>query len=155
MRAGKVAGCGCVRCKWGDTVDLPELMFVHWLNNSPAHGLMGRKARQVNLDENNKVLYSTADSSMSRTGVSSGMGQPEVICDASHCDVLIPYTGAVMKKIKKTSADRDLMPQECLQYMSFCNIMFVRMAPAVAQDQDCLAWLSPAHFKCTSLRVIF
>ena len=24
MRSGKIAGCGCVRCKWGDAVDLPK-----------------------------------------------------------------------------------------------------------------------------------
>ena len=49
--------------------DPPELLWVTWLYNSP-FGMTGRKARQLKLDSDNKVIYSTAGSAF--------MGYPEL-----------------------------------------------------------------------------
>ena len=128
MKSQRVDGCSCVRCKWGSDVDMPETLFVHWLNNSPTYGLMGRKARQVNLDSDNKVLYSASDTTMQRTGVRSGLGFPEMVCDDAHCDIVIGHVGASMRKIKKTSPERDVVPSACLDIMAFCMLLNSRLA---------------------------
>ena len=137
MKPTRVADCNCVRCKWGSDVDMPEILFVHWLNNSPTYGLIGRKARQVNLDQDNKVLYSAADATMARTGIRSGLGFPELVCDEKHCDILIPYVGAAMRKVKKTSPERDPVPPACLDFQTFCVLMISRLtAPASSSQQS-------------------
>ena len=140
MKPGKVNGCACVRCRWGSPVDAPEAMFVHWLNNSKSHGLLGRKARQVNIDGGNKVLYSAADVTMSKTGIQSGMGFPELNCDADHCDILIPFLNASMRKVKKTSPDRDEVDSSCLIFMEFCVAALFTMS-GIDHDEDCRAGL--------------
>ncbi|CAE7193638.1 unnamed protein product [Symbiodinium natans] len=117
--AHRVDGCSCVRCKSSNPVDAPDLLWITWLNNSAAHGLLGRKAREVKLDMENKVLFSTSGSAF--------MGLPELQCDDSHVDVLIPYVGAAMRKIKKTCRDRDQVPESFMQFKSFCEIMLDRL----------------------------
>ena len=76
--------------------------------------MFGRRARHVNLDENAKVLYCTADTHYARTGIAGVLSHPEIMCDEAHADILIPYVGPAMKKVKKTSADRDQVPECCL-----------------------------------------
>ncbi|CAE7519101.1 unnamed protein product, partial [Symbiodinium microadriaticum] len=126
MHSSRVAGCRCVRCKSmapdGDdpgAVDPPELLWVTWLNNSASHGLTGRKARQIKLDSENKVIYSTAGSAF--------MGYPELDCDHRHADVIIKYVGAAMKKVKRTSPDRDEVPGEFENVRAFYEILLDRL----------------------------
>ena len=137
MHPQRVAGCTCVRCQWGQSLgheslsaDLPELLWVTWLNNSTAHGLLGRRARHVTLDNDDKVLYCTADTTYARTGIRGGLGHPEIVCDARHCQIIVPYVGAAMKKVKKTSPDRDKVPRCCLRALAFYG--------ALAQQLSCI-----------------
>ena len=124
--------CSCVRCSYPGDDDMPDLLFVSWLNNTSTHGLLGRKARQVALDDSCKVLYSVADTRMAKTGFSKGFGYPELVCDAAHCDILVPYVGAAMRKVTKTSSDRDQVPEQVLRFRSFCEVMLSSFANASA-----------------------
>lgn len=128
--------CKCVRCSWPQDDDTPDLLFVSWLNNTQAHGLLGMKARQVDLDSSNKVLFSVPDTTMIKTGYSKGCGHPELICDTSHCDVLVPYVGAAMRKVTKSSTDRDQVPQEVLRLRSFCEAMVASFANPIAASSS-------------------
>ena len=100
-----VTGCKCVRCQWGSDIDA-DLIWVTWLRNSTSHGLFGRFARQVDLDENNKVLFSVPDTTMLRTGMSRGYGHPELTCDDKHCCIIMPYVGAAMRSVKNEYRQR-------------------------------------------------
>ena len=125
LHSSRVAGCKCVRCKsmvpCGDdpgAADPPELLWVTWLYNSP-FGMTGRKARQIKLDSDNKVIYSTAGSAF--------MGYPELNCDDMHAEIIIKYVGAAMKKVKRTSADRDEVPAEFETARAFYDILLDRL----------------------------
>ena len=142
MKPGRVAGCTCVRCRWGKSAaseaiagDMPELLWVTWLNNT-AHGLAGRKARHVNLDVDDKVLYCTADSTFARTGILGGVGHPEIQCDEQHAEVLIGYMGAAMRKVKKTSPERDQVPGACIRVRQFYELSLYRMTSMDGEDSS-------------------
>ena len=135
MSPQKFDDCRCVRCRWGQPMngnadantDVPELLWVTWLNNHPTHGVLERRARHVNLDQDSKVLYCVADTTYARTGLRGGMGHPEILCDERHAQVLIPFVNAAMKKVKKTSADRDQVPEACLTVMEFYESLVCRL----------------------------
>ena len=138
MHAKKIPECTCVRCRWHKDGDVPELMWVSWLSNSAAHGVLGRRARQVVLDEHNKVIFSTANTSFAKTGIVGGIGQPELSCDDTHCSLLIPWVGAAMKKIKRTSPDRDEVRQCFIRVHSMFEIIVARLAVgAIDEDEAC------------------
>ena len=46
MHPTRIDECQCVRCKWhlAHAGDLPEVIWVSWLNNSPTYGVTGRRA---------------------------------------------------------------------------------------------------------------
>ena len=144
MSPGKKANCSCVRCRWGHdssgldaaTADLPELLWVTWLETHASHGVLGRRARHVNLDSSAKVLYCTADTRYARTGLAGGLGHPEILCDEAHANVIIPYIGAAMRKVRKTSAERDQVPDCCLLVRQFYETLIYRMfrVDAVAEE---------------------
>ena len=101
-------------------------------------GLQRRAGRQVLLDATNKVLYSTPDTSMHRTGVSSGMGFPELCIEQDHADILISFVGATMRKLKKTDAGRDTVQSEFLRLKAFCEVMSLNvLVRAQLADRDC------------------
>ena len=54
----------------------------------------------MTLDNDDKV-YCTADTTYARTRIRGGLGHPEIVCDARHCQIIVPYIGAAMKKVKK------------------------------------------------------
>ena len=87
------------------------------------HGLRERQGRQVALDDNCQVLYSTADTAKFRTGVSSGVGYPELCLDDDHADILVGFVGASMRKLRKTSTDRDMVSADLVRVKSFCDAM--------------------------------
>ncbi|CAE7248261.1 unnamed protein product [Symbiodinium sp. CCMP2456] len=113
-----VPGCKCVRCKFSDSSQ--EIMWAHWVYNTAS--------KQVLLDDEHKVVFSTPDSSMARTGVSSGMGFPELCLDADHADVLLPYVGACVKKLKKNDPYRDKVPSHFRRLKSLCDVMASNIA---------------------------
>ena len=143
MHTGKQTNCSCVRCRWGVTAsgepaaDLPELLWVTWLDNHPAHGLASRRARHVNLDRDSKILYCTADVTYARTGLPGGLGHPEILCDSNHAQVIIGFVGAAMKKVRKTNPDRDEVPACCLSVRAFYEMMIYRLSgmDAAAEEQ--------------------
>ena len=106
LRPERVDGCKCVRCHWNlaQPGDLPDIIWVSWLNNSPSYGVTGRRARQVLLDAENKIIFSTAHTTLAKTGISGGLGQPEILCDKAHCDVLIKWVGGVHAEGEKNLA---------------------------------------------------
>ena len=130
---GSVSSCSCIRCKWPDS-DLPDLIWVSWLNNSLTHGLLGRTAREVKLDAQNRVLYSVADARMIKTGCSQGFGYPQLLCDSAHSDILIPVVGATMRKVTKRQGDRDYVHPDALRIFSFCELM-LSMTAADQEDR--------------------
>ena len=138
MHPTRIDECQCVRCKWhlAHAGDLPEVIWVSWLNNSPTYGVTGRRARQVLLDTHNKVIFSTANTSMAKTGIAGGLGQPELLCDYNHSHVLCRWVGAAMRKVKKSSPDRDQVPGKFLIAKSFYERM---VSCAVVGDmlEDC------------------
>ena len=138
LRSQKVNGCTCARCRWcsESNADIDEVIYVSWLNNSASHGVIGMKARQCNLDLNNRVLYSVADTRYGRTGVASGVGQPEILCDDAHASVLVRWVGAAMKKIRKTSNDRDQVSEACVDVREFCEMMVARLSGTLANGED-------------------
>ena len=85
--------------------------------------MVGRQARQVVLDQNNKIVYSVADTGFSRTGVSAGVGFPELCCDERHAHVLLPCVSAIMKKVPQRSPDRDQIHASFLRCAKFCELM--------------------------------
>ncbi|CAE7209979.1 unnamed protein product, partial [Symbiodinium sp. CCMP2456] len=123
------AGCKCVRCKYTD--DSQDLIWVHWLNNG-RHGLVGRQGREVRLDDDGKVLFSVADCTMYRTGISNGIGYPELCLDGRHAHVMLPYVRAAMRKVKRTNPDRDAVSPHFLRLRDFCE----RMLTSVSQSTD-------------------
>ena len=146
MYAKQVPECTCVRCRWHKDGDLPELMWVSWLANSTTHGLLGRRARQVVLDEHDKVIFSTANVSFAKTGITGGLGHPELICDNNHCSLLIPWVGAAMKKVKRTSPDRDEVRACFMRVRAIFEIMMTRLTVGcIEEDEDCL---QPPVLRC-------
>ena len=135
LYAVKVDGCHCVRCKSLNTraeaamTDPPELLWVSWLDNHPSHGLLGRRARQVRIDNSRKVVYSTAGSTF--------MGYPDLQCDSRHADVMVEYVGASMRKVRKTSANRDEVDESFLHMSMFCQTMVDRLHGMYLQDEEC------------------
>ena len=75
------------------------------------------------LDEAQRVLYSTPDSTMLRTGIQSGMGFPELCLDSSHADILVGCAGASMRKLRKTDKSRDVVPAACLRVKAVCDAL--------------------------------
>ena len=65
---------------------------------------------------------------MARTGVSSGMGFPELCLEADHADVLVPFVGAGMKKLKKNDPYRDRVPWQFRRLKCFCDVMAANIA---------------------------
>ena len=128
MRSAAFEGCTCARCRsFPNETDPPELIWVTWLNNSITHGLIGRQARQVILDKDHRVVYSTAGTTF--------MGYPELNCNNDHADVIAPYVGAAMKKIKRTSKDRDQVPHSFQVAHEFCDAMLGHLY-GVWRDDD-------------------
>ena len=130
--------CQCVRCKWQSSSfdnDVPDLIWVSWLNVSNSHGLLGRHAREVKLDDENRVLFSVPDLRMCKTGFSQGYGYPQLLCDDAHCSVVIPVVGAAMKKITKHRAGRDYVHQDALRIFTFCEMMLAATAAAHQQER--------------------
>ena len=87
------------------------------------HGVQNQQGRQVLLDDDDKVMYSTPDVSMYRTGISSGVGFPELCLDSQHADVLVSCVKAAMRKVKKTSQYRNKVAASFLRIKSFCDVM--------------------------------
>ena len=100
----------------------------------PRRGLTRPSGRQVLLGDEHKVIFSTPDSSMARTGVSSGMGFPELCLSEDHADVLISYVGAAMKKLKKNDPYRDTVPSHFRRLKSFCDVMAANIASHDANE---------------------
>ena len=87
--------------------------------------MQDRQGRQVLLDEEDKILFSTPDVSMYRTGISSGVGFPELRLDSRHADILVSCVKASMKKIKRTVPYRDKVAASFLRIKSCCDAMLV------------------------------
>lgn len=85
--------------------------------------MVGHKAREVRLDAQHKVIFSVSDNSFARTGKHSGFGYPEILCDENHASVLLPFLGAAMRKVPKTSADRDAVANPFMRLVRFCRLM--------------------------------
>lgn len=81
-------------------------------------GVLGRQARQVRLDADNRVLFSVASCAMR-----GGFGFPELCCDDRHCTILLPFLNASMKKVPKRCKDRDVISDDYLRCEKFCHIM--------------------------------
>ncbi len=94
---------------------------------------MGRQAREVKLDEANKVLFSVPDASYQRTGRVSGFGYPELLCDQQHADILLPFLDASMRKVRKTNSQRDVVKPVFLRLLKFCKLM---LAATTAHQED-------------------
>ena len=127
-----VHGCQCIRCKHGCSMDdCPDVLLVSWLNNfGKKTGLVGRSARQVNLDSDNKVLYSIASSG---AAAEYTVGFPSIQADEEHCEVLVAFVGASMKKLRKTDGSRDAVSDSCLRVRAFCE----RMVMLTFAVEDC------------------
>lgn len=114
--------------------------------------MSGHQARQVQLDSAHKVLYSVPDASASKAGVlSSGFGFPEIKCDSDHCHILLPYLGAAMRRVARTSSDRDQVSNPFMRCIRFCNIMASSVSGAerveVLSLQDMVGLLGPFVFQ--------
>ena len=94
----------------------------------------GRQGRQVMLDHQHRVLYSTPDTTMYRTGISSGIGFPEICLDQSHCSVLVPAVGAAMRKIRKSDPNRDAVPMAFVRIKLICEAMLLAISGADSAD---------------------
>ena len=132
---GGQSKCSCVRCRWGGDSDTPDLLWITWVGYSQTHGLLGRTGRQVCLDEDNKILYSFPDNRMRATGESMGYGFPQLVCDDSHADILVPYVGSAMTKVSKRSKDRQQVCAQALKLHTFCENM---VAALTTSDQAAL-----------------
>ena len=84
----------------------------------------------MTLDKDNKVLYSVGSSTFASSGKHGGLGYPEILCDSAHCSVLLPFLDAAMRKVKKTSADREEVKPVFLRLVRFCQLMVAATAPA-------------------------
>ena len=96
-------------------------------------GVVGFKARQIKLDEQDRVLYSVPDTTFQRTGSVSGFGYPEIVCDNQHASIILPFLGAAMRKIAKTSKERDRVQPEYLRLVKFCDGMLAATTASEAE----------------------
>lgn len=104
------------------------------------HGLVGRQGREVRLDDDGKVLFSVADCTMYRTGISNGIGYPELCLDDRHAHVMLPFVRAAMRKVKRTNPDRDAVSPHFLRLRDFCEHMLtsVSQSTTLSTDDDIL-----------------
>ncbi|CAE7270658.1 unnamed protein product [Symbiodinium sp. CCMP2592] len=103
---------------------------------SLVHGLIGRQGREVRLDDNGKVLFSVADCTMYRTGISNGIGYPELCLDDRHAHVLLPSVRAAMRKVKRTDPDRDAVSPHFLRLRDFCEYMLTSVSQSTNPTTD-------------------
>ena len=100
------------------------------------HGLVGRQGREVKLDDDGKVLFSVADCTMYRTGISNGIGYPELCLDDRHAHVLLPSVRAAMRKVKRTDPDRDAVSPHFLRLRDFCEHMLTSISQSTNLTTD-------------------
>eukprot|EP00439_Symbiodinium_sp_Y106_P026051 s6106_g3.t1 len=103
---------------------------------SLVHGLVGRQGREVKLDDDGKVLFSVADCTMYRTGISNGIGYPELCLDDRHAHVLLPSVRAAMRKVKRTDPDRDAVSPHFLRLRDFCEHMLTSISQSTNLTTD-------------------
>ncbi|CAE7613207.1 Anks3, partial [Symbiodinium sp. KB8] len=100
------------------------------------HGLVGRQGREVKLDDDGKVLFSVADCTMYRTGISNGIGYPELCLDDRHAHVLLPFVRAAMRKVKRINPDRDAVSPHFLRLRDFCEYMLTSVSQITNLNAD-------------------
>ena len=90
----------------------------------------------MRLDDDGKVLFSVADCTMYRTGISNGIGYPELCFDDRHAHVLLPFVRAAMRKVKRTNPDRDAVSPHFLRLRDFCEHMLTSVSQSTNVSTD-------------------
>ena len=90
----------------------------------------------MKLDDDGKVLFSVADCTMYRTGISNGIGYPELCLDDRHAHVLLPFVRAAMRKVKRVNPDRDAVSPHFLRLRDFCEYMLTSVSQITNLNAD-------------------